>query len=113
MYWLSTLSVLAAVPLGLGTVVVRRWDDMRVKHTSNRRANDAFRLAACAAADLAHAHGWPNADQELPGFQTDIGSTEVPNMCSTTIAPTCLRALYNTSTYVPAATGKNWPGIAE
>lgn len=36
----------------------------------------------------------------------------VPSSCSTTITPACLRALYNTSTYVPAATDKNSIGVA-
>ena len=36
----------------------------------------------------------------------------VPASCSTTITPTCLRDLYNTSTYVPAATGTNKLGVA-
>ena len=33
MYWLSVLSVLAAVPLGLATPISPRWDDMRLKHS--------------------------------------------------------------------------------
>lgn len=33
MYWLSMLSVLAAVPLGLATPTLPRWDDMRLKHS--------------------------------------------------------------------------------
>ncbi|CAL1715199.1 unnamed protein product [Somion occarium] len=36
----------------------------------------------------------------------------VPSSCSTTITPACLRALYNTSTYVPTATDKNTLGVA-
>jgi len=32
MYWLSTLSVLAAVPLTLASPVSPHWDDMQVKH---------------------------------------------------------------------------------
>lgn len=36
----------------------------------------------------------------------------VPASCSTTITPSCLRALYNTSTYVPQATTKNSIGVA-
>ncbi len=31
----------------------------------------------------------------------------VPASCATTITPTCLRALYNTSTYVPQAASRN------
>ena len=33
MYWLSVLSVLAAIPLGLATPISPRWDDMRLKHS--------------------------------------------------------------------------------
>ena len=33
MHWLSLLSFLAAVPLGLTSPLVPRWDDMRVKHS--------------------------------------------------------------------------------
>ncbi|TBU30571.1 subtilisin-like protein [Dichomitus squalens] len=36
----------------------------------------------------------------------------VPSSCSSTITPACLRALYNTSSYVPAATDKNILGVA-
>ncbi|KAI8969372.1 subtilisin-like protein [Trametes punicea] len=36
----------------------------------------------------------------------------VPSSCSTTITPACLRALYNTASYVPAATDKNSLGVA-
>ena len=36
----------------------------------------------------------------------------VPSSCSTTITPACLRVLYNTSGYVPAATDKNILGVA-
>jgi tripeptidyl-peptidase I len=36
----------------------------------------------------------------------------VPSSCSTTITPACLRALYNTSTYVPKATNVNKLGVA-
>ena len=36
----------------------------------------------------------------------------VPSSCSSTITPTCLRDLYNTSTYVPAATNVNKLGVA-
>ena len=36
----------------------------------------------------------------------------VPSSCSTTITPSCLRALYNTADYVPAATDKNILGVA-
>ena len=36
----------------------------------------------------------------------------VPSSCDTTITPACLRALYNTSTYVPMETAVNSLGIA-
>jgi tripeptidyl-peptidase-1 len=36
----------------------------------------------------------------------------VPSSCSSTITPACLRALYNTSAYTPAATSENKFGIA-
>nr|VWP02127.1 Eukaryotic translation initiation factor 3 subunit G (eIF3g) (Eukaryotic translation initiation factor 3 RNA-binding subunit) (eIF-3 RNA-binding subunit) (Translation initiation factor eIF3 p33 subunit homolog) (eIF3 p33 homolog) [Ganoderma boninense] len=36
----------------------------------------------------------------------------VPSSCNTTITPACLRALYNTAGYVPAATDKNILGVA-
>ncbi|EIW59803.1 subtilisin-like protein, partial [Trametes versicolor FP-101664 SS1] len=36
----------------------------------------------------------------------------VPTSCNTVITPACLRALYNTTTYVPKATAKNSLGVA-
>ena len=36
----------------------------------------------------------------------------VPTSCNSVITPACLRALYNTTSYVPAATDKNSLGIA-
>ncbi|KAH9893535.1 peptidase S8/S53 domain-containing protein [Cubamyces lactineus] len=36
----------------------------------------------------------------------------VPSSCNTAITPACLRALYNTTSYVPAATDQNSLGIA-
>lgn len=36
----------------------------------------------------------------------------VPSSCSSTITPACLRALYNTTTYVPKATNVNKLGVA-
>ena len=54
----------------------------------------------------------PNGDQDLPGPLKNVGPTGVPGMCSTMITPKCLRALYNTSTYVPVAAGRNQLGIA-
>jgi tripeptidyl-peptidase-1 len=36
----------------------------------------------------------------------------VPSSCSSTITPACLRALYGTSSYTPAATSTNKLGVA-
>ena len=36
----------------------------------------------------------------------------VPSSCATTITPACLRALYNTTSYVPQATNVNQLGVA-
>ena len=33
MYWLSVLSILAVISLGLATPTLLRWDDMRSKHS--------------------------------------------------------------------------------
>ncbi|KAI9444519.1 subtilisin-like protein [Lactarius indigo] len=41
-----------------------------------------------------------------------LSAATVPASCATTITPTCLRALYNTAAYVPAATSSNKLGIA-
>ncbi|KAI9444513.1 peptidase S8/S53 domain-containing protein [Lactarius indigo] len=41
-----------------------------------------------------------------------LSAATVPASCATTITPTCLRALYNTAAYVPAATSNNTLGIA-
>lgn len=40
------------------------------------------------------------------------GLATVPASCATTITPACLRALYNTTSYTPAATATNKMGIA-
>lgn len=42
----------------------------------------------------------------------DLSAAAVPASCGTTITPACLRALYNTSTYVPQATSTNKLGVA-
>lgn len=42
----------------------------------------------------------------------DLVNAAVPASCGTTITPACLRALYNTSTYVPTATATNKLGVA-
>lgn len=52
-------------------------------------------------------------DHEFAASLVNPGSlATVPSSCSTTITPACLRALYNTSTYVPQATATNMLGIA-
>ncbi|PFH51001.1 hypothetical protein AMATHDRAFT_59869 [Amanita thiersii Skay4041] len=48
-------------------------------------------------------------DQKDEPFFVDA---TVPASCSTTITPTCLRALYNTSAYVPQAVNVNRLGVA-
>ncbi len=56
----------------------------------------------------------PDGDQKLREA-TDHKSglaASVPASCATTITPTCVRALYNTAAYVPAATSSNTLGIA-
>lgn len=53
------------------------------------------------------------AQQQHKNAAGTIGSlATVPSSCATTITPACLRALYNSSTYVPAATTKNSLGVA-
>jgi tripeptidyl-peptidase-1 len=53
----------------------------------------------------------PITDEEAASLV--LGSdAAVPSSCATTITPTCLRDLYNTSTYVPAATNVNKLGVA-
>ncbi|KAH9940879.1 subtilisin-like protein [Epithele typhae] len=54
-----------------------------------------------------------------PTINTDIDLLDgpgslatVPSSCSSTITPSCLRALYNTASYVPKATNKNILGVA-
>ena len=57
----------------------------------------------------------PDGDRELREAVADAkpgSAATVPASCATTITPTCLRALYNTSSYVPAATSSNRLGIA-
>ncbi|KAH9031560.1 subtilisin-like protein [Lactarius hengduanensis] len=66
-------------------------------------------------------HLQPNATTLQDGDQqlreafanaTPGSAATVPASCATTITPTCLRALYNTAAYVPAATSSNKLGIA-
>ncbi|KAI0796218.1 peptidase S8/S53 domain-containing protein [Abortiporus biennis] len=52
-------------------------------------------------------------DIEVASKLVNPGSlATVPSSCSTTITPACLRALYNTTTYVPKATDTNELGVA-
>lgn len=41
-----------------------------------------------------------------------VSNAVVPTTCTRTITPACLRALYNTSTYVPTQTATNKLGVA-
>ena len=57
----------------------------------------------------------PDGDPELREAVVNAkpgSAATVPASCKTTITPTCLRALYNTASYVPAATSRNTLGIA-
>ncbi|KAJ7036507.1 peptidase S8/S53 domain-containing protein [Mycena alexandri] len=45
-------------------------------------------------------------------FAAEISPLAVPASCGTTITPACLRALYNTTAYVPKATATNRLGVA-
>ena len=52
-------------------------------------------------------------DIEIASQLTDPASlATVPSSCSSTITPACLRALYNTTSYVPKATDVNKLGVA-
>ncbi|EIN09489.1 subtilisin-like protein [Punctularia strigosozonata HHB-11173 SS5] len=51
-------------------------------------------------------------DHELQALVSPGNLATVPASCATTITPTCLRALYNSSTYVPKATATNVIGVA-
>ncbi|KAH8104065.1 peptidase S8/S53 domain-containing protein [Cristinia sonorae] len=54
-----------------------------------------------------------DGDADIARLLVNPGSlATVPSSCSTTITPACLRALYNTSTYVPRATNTNKIGVA-
>ncbi|TFK52035.1 subtilisin-like protein [Heliocybe sulcata] len=46
-------------------------------------------------------------------FQNELGSlATVPSSCGSTITPSCLRTLYNTSSYTPQATSTNKLGVS-
>ncbi|KAF8998513.1 peptidase S8/S53 domain-containing protein [Cyathus striatus] len=50
---------------------------------------------------------------EMKVAEADLSiAATVPSSCATTITPACLRALYNTSAYVPQATTVNKLGVA-
>lgn len=52
------------------------------------------------------------SDADIAAMLTGPGSlATVPSSCSTTITPSCLRALYNTTSYTPTATAVNKLGI--
>ncbi|KAJ7780215.1 peptidase S8/S53 domain-containing protein [Mycena maculata] len=44
-------------------------------------------------------------------FALEISPLAVPASCGTTVTPACVRAMYNTTSYVPRATGTNKLGI--
>ncbi|KAJ6485625.1 peptidase S8/S53 domain-containing protein [Mycena sanguinolenta] len=50
--------------------------------------------------------------EDAASFATDISPLAVPASCGTTVTASCVRALYNTTNYVPAATATNKLGIA-
>ncbi|KAH9479704.1 putative tripeptidyl-peptidase SED2 [Psilocybe cubensis] len=54
----------------------------------------------------------PITDEELAASLVPGSNAAVPSSCSTTITPTCLRDLYNSSAYVPQATATNKLGVA-
>ena len=54
----------------------------------------------------------PISDEEAAALLRPGSDAAVPSSCASTITPTCLRDLYNTSTYVPAATNVNKLGVA-
>lgn len=53
----------------------------------------------------------PVSDQ-IGSLINPIVSPAIPSACSITITPSCLRALYNTTDYIPAATNRNQLGVA-
>lgn len=53
----------------------------------------------------------PQANDFSPSAKLSPQGT-VPASCNTTITPACLRGLYNTVNYVPAATATNKLGVA-
>jgi tripeptidyl-peptidase-1 len=53
-----------------------------------------------------------SANVDTDSFATEISPLAVPASCGTTVTPACVKALYNTTNYVPAATATNKLGIA-
>ncbi|KAF7317714.1 Subtilisin-like protein [Mycena kentingensis (nom. inval.)] len=47
-----------------------------------------------------------------PSFEAEISPLAVPASCGSTVTPACLRAMYNTTGYVPRATSTNKLGVA-
>ncbi|KAF8972690.1 peptidase S8/S53 domain-containing protein [Flammula alnicola] len=54
----------------------------------------------------------PITDAELKASLSPVSDATVPSSCARTITPTCLRDLYNTSTYTPTQTKTNKLGVA-
>ncbi|KAJ7065361.1 peptidase S8/S53 domain-containing protein [Mycena amicta] len=54
----------------------------------------------------------PVTEANKASFAADISPLAVPASCGTTVTPACLRAMYNTTNYVPKATATNKLGIA-
>ncbi|KAJ7089878.1 peptidase S8/S53 domain-containing protein [Mycena belliarum] len=49
---------------------------------------------------------------DAESFAADISPLAVPASCGSTVTPACLRAMYNTTSYVPKATATNKLGVA-
>ena len=52
------------------------------------------------------------APAQLSSVDEPVSADAVPSSCSSTITPDCLRAIYNTTGYVPQATSTNKLGVA-
>ncbi|KAF7345392.1 Subtilisin-like protein [Mycena venus] len=50
--------------------------------------------------------------EDADSFAAEISPLAVPASCGTTVTPACLRAMYNTTAYVPKATATNKLGVA-
>ncbi|KAJ7483186.1 peptidase S8/S53 domain-containing protein [Mycena latifolia] len=51
-------------------------------------------------------------ESDAESFAAEISPLAVPASCGTTVTPACLRAMYNTTAYVPKATATNKLGVA-